>query len=145
MRRQAVELRRHDEVVLVQILDLFGLQRDRSVAPAEKDVRVVALSLGEFARALDEAERLAEVPEPVGALDFSAIVEQVPVRRLRQVGLDFLKGQRRYAATTRCAALRGKCVGHNAFLDRESAAEARGVFCSASCGTTARRPHVDIP
>ena len=87
VRRQTVELRRHDEVVLVQTFDLLGLQRDRGIAPAEGDVGMMALGLGELARPLDEAERLAEVLEPVGALDLPAIVEQIPVRRLRQVAL----------------------------------------------------------
>jgi hypothetical protein len=46
---EAVELGGHDEVVLVQALDLLGPQRDRRVAPAEADVGVVPLRLGQFA------------------------------------------------------------------------------------------------
>src|SRR4051812_12266992 len=52
MRRQAVELRRHDEVVLVQTFDLLSPQRDRGVAPAEGDVGMMALGLGKLARPL---------------------------------------------------------------------------------------------
>ena len=85
--RHAVELGGHDEVILVQALDLLGLQRDRGIAPAKGDVRMMALGLGELARPLDEAERLAEILEPVSALDLPAVVEQGPVRRLRQVAL----------------------------------------------------------
>ena len=54
-RRQTVELRRHDEVVLVQTFDLLGLQRDRGVAPAEEDVRIMPIDFDELARALTEA------------------------------------------------------------------------------------------
>ena len=99
---------------------------------------MMALGLGKLADSLDEAERLAEVLASIGALDLPAIVEQVPVRRLRQVDLCFLDGQRRYAAAARGAALRGKGVGHAALLDGESAAEAPVALCSASCGTPAR-------
>src|SRR5262245_33337367 len=53
-RREIVELGGHDEVVLVQALDLLGLQRDRSISPTEAQLRVVALGLGELARSLDE-------------------------------------------------------------------------------------------
>src|SRR5262245_21622161 len=38
----AVNLRGHDEVVLMQSLDLFGLQRDRRIAPTEADIRMMA-------------------------------------------------------------------------------------------------------
>src|SRR5690349_12835315 len=46
--RYRVELRGHDEVVLVQALDLLGPQRDRRVPPAEGDVRMVPLRFGQF-------------------------------------------------------------------------------------------------
>jgi protein-L-isoaspartate(D-aspartate) O-methyltransferase len=137
VRRQAFELRRHDEVVLVQAFDLPGLQRDRGVAPAKGDVGMMALGLGELARSLDKAQRFAEVLEPVGALDHPAIVEQVPSQRLRQIDLCFLDGKRRYAAAARCAALRGKGVGHAALLDGEPAAESPVALCSATCGAPA--------
>jgi hypothetical protein len=41
-------------------------------------------------------------------------------------------------------AIRRKCAGRAALLDLEPAAEAPVVFCSASCVTPARRPHVVI-
>src|SRR5260221_14298517 len=41
----AVNLGGHDEVVLMQPLDLLGLQRDRRIAPTEADIRMMAYSL----------------------------------------------------------------------------------------------------
>ena len=38
----AVDLGRHDEVVLMQSLDLLGLQGDRCIAPTEADIRMMA-------------------------------------------------------------------------------------------------------
>ena len=40
----AVNLGGHDEVVLMQSMDLLGLQGDRHIAPAEADVRMMAFS-----------------------------------------------------------------------------------------------------
>src|SRR3712207_9282063 len=61
---EVIKLRGHDEVVLVQALDLLGPQRDRRVAPAEAeaeaeaeaDVGVVALRLGQFGGARHRSE-----------------------------------------------------------------------------------------
>src|SRR5262245_3921553 len=59
----AVDLARHDEVVLVQSLDLFGAQGDGRVTPAEADIGVMAFGLGQLADALHEGERLPEIAE----------------------------------------------------------------------------------
>ena len=68
----------------MQALDLVGVQRDRGVAPAEGDVGVMALVLGEPADPVDEAERLAKILELVGALDPLALVEQRPAQYMLQ-------------------------------------------------------------
>ena len=39
-----VNLGGHDEVVLMQSLDLLGLQRNRRVTPTEADIRMMAFS-----------------------------------------------------------------------------------------------------
>jgi hypothetical protein len=44
----AVNLGGHDEIVLMQSLDLLGLQRDRGIAPTEVDIRMMAFSFREF-------------------------------------------------------------------------------------------------
>ena len=58
--RKAVELRRHDEIVLVQALDLLGAQRCRRIAPAETDIWMVAFGLGQCGGALDKAKASAK-------------------------------------------------------------------------------------
>ena len=44
----SVDLARHDEIILVQSLDLLGAQGDGRVTPAEADVGVMAFGLGEL-------------------------------------------------------------------------------------------------
>jgi hypothetical protein len=56
----AVDLGRHDEVVLMQSLDLLGLQRDRCIAPTEADVRMMAFGFRELANLLDNGQRLPD-------------------------------------------------------------------------------------
>src|SRR5271166_3441984 len=58
-----------EQAVLVQALDLLGAHRDRRIAPAEADVGMMSLRLGELRRAADKRKGLAEVREPVGPLD----------------------------------------------------------------------------
>src|SRR5499427_11153063 len=59
----AVDLARHDEVVLVQSLDLLGGERHARVTPAEADIGVMAFGLGEFPDPMHEAQSLAEITE----------------------------------------------------------------------------------
>ena len=47
-----IELGGYDEVVLVQAFDLLGLQRHGRVAPAEADIRMMALRLGQIGNTL---------------------------------------------------------------------------------------------
>ena len=65
----AVNLRGHDEIVLMQFLDLFGLQRDRGIAPTEADIRMMAFSFREFTNLLDKGKRLPEIAKPEAPLD----------------------------------------------------------------------------
>src|SRR5262249_57009437 len=44
-----IDLARHDKVVLVQSLDLFGAQRDVPVTPAEADIRGVPFGFSQVA------------------------------------------------------------------------------------------------
>ena len=88
----AVELCRHDEVVLVQSFDFLGTQRDCCVAPAKTDIGVVPLFLGECRRALDKSEGFTEVLEAVGSLDPLCLIEQLPIRRLLVITGSLLSG-----------------------------------------------------
>jgi len=65
----AVNLGGHDEIVLMQSLDLFGLQRDRGIAPTEADIRMMAFSFREFTNLLDKGKRLPEIAKPEAPLD----------------------------------------------------------------------------
>src|SRR5262245_47268546 len=96
----AVDLARHDEVVLVQSLDLLGGERDGRVTPAEADIGVMAFGLGELPDPLHEAECLAEIAESKRALDAARVVAQFPIRRLLLQTHRFIARQRRNAAAT---------------------------------------------
>ena len=47
---EPIDLGGHDEVVLVQAFDLFGLQAHGRMAPAEADIGMVAFRLGKLDR-----------------------------------------------------------------------------------------------
>ncbi len=68
-REYAVNLGGHDEIVLMQTLDLLGLQRDRGIAPTEADIRMMAFSFCEFTNFLDESKRLPEIAKLEAPLD----------------------------------------------------------------------------
>ena len=72
----AIDLRRQDEVVLVQTLDLVRLQRDGGIAPPEVDIGMVALRFGKCADLIDEAQRLPKIRKPKRPFDTAAVVEQ---------------------------------------------------------------------
>ena len=65
----AVDLGGHDEVVLMQSMDLLGLQRDRHIAPAEVDVRMMAFSFRELTNLLNKCKGLPEIAKPEAPLD----------------------------------------------------------------------------
>jgi hypothetical protein len=70
----AVDLARHDEIVLVQSFDLLGAQGADRVTPAEADVRVMAFGLGKLTDFLNKGERFPEIAESKGPLDAMGIV-----------------------------------------------------------------------
>jgi len=65
----AVDLHCHDEVVLMQSLDLLSLQRDRRFAPTEVDIRMMAFSFSEFTNLLNKSKRLPEIAKSEAPLD----------------------------------------------------------------------------
>src|SRR6266403_6209587 len=68
-RGQRVHLGGHDEVVLVQPLDLVRVEDDAAVAPTEADVGVMAFPLGDLGDLLDHGQGGREVGGREGALD----------------------------------------------------------------------------
>ena len=58
---QPVDLRAQDKIALAQTFDLMGEDDDVDLPPGERQVRMVALFLGQFAHTIDEIEGLAEV------------------------------------------------------------------------------------
>ena len=85
----AVNLGGHDEVVLMQSLDLLGLQRDRRIAPTEADIRMMAFSFREFTNLLNKGKRLPEIAKPEAPLDAVSFLRQLPVRGLCVKELSF--------------------------------------------------------
>src|ERR1700732_2359702 len=78
-REYAVNLGGHDEIVLMQSLDLFGLQRDRGIAPTEADIRMMAFSFRKFTNFLDKGKRLPEIAKPEAPLDAERFLRELPV------------------------------------------------------------------
>jgi hypothetical protein len=70
----AVDLGGHDEVVLMQSIDLLGLQRDRRMASTEADIRMMAFSFREFTNLLNKGKRLAEIAKPEAPLDVVSVL-----------------------------------------------------------------------
>ena len=75
----AVNLGGHDEVVLMQSLDLLGLQSDRRIALTEADIRMMAFSFREFTNFLNKGKRLPEIAKPEAPLDAVSFLRQLPV------------------------------------------------------------------
>ena len=55
--------------LLMQSLDLLGLQRDCGIAPAEADIRMMAFGLREFTNFLNKSECLPEIDKSEAPLD----------------------------------------------------------------------------
>src|SRR5450631_2735990 len=108
----AVNLGGHDEVVLMQSLDRLGLQRDRRVAPAEVDIRMMAFSFREFANLLNKGKRLPEIAKPEAPLDAVSFLRQLPVRGLCMKELSLLAGEWRYSPATGSTVFASKSFGH---------------------------------
>jgi hypothetical protein len=63
----------------MQSPDLLGLQRDRRIAPAEADIRMMVFGLCEFANLPNKGKRLAEIAKPEAPLDAVSFLRQLPV------------------------------------------------------------------
>src|SRR5712692_2856927 len=108
----AVDLARHDEVVLVQALDLLGVEGDGRVTPAEADVGVMAFGLRQLTDFPDKAERLPKIAASKRALDAVGVIAQFPIGSLGLEALGFITREWRNAAATRRASLLGKSFAH---------------------------------
>ncbi len=82
-RKYSVYLGGHYEIVLMQAVNLLGLQRDSRVAPSKTDIRMVVVGFCEFTNLLNEAKRLPEILEPEIPFDPTSIVHQLPIWCLR--------------------------------------------------------------
>ncbi len=93
-----VDLSGHDEVVLMEALDLLGLQDDFCMASSEIDFRVTPLGLCEIADPYDEAHCFTKILEAEGALEAMRIVEQFSIFGICSKHLGFYTLKRRNAA-----------------------------------------------
>ena len=108
----AVNLGGHDEVVLMQSLDLLGLQRDRGIAPTEADIRMMAFSFREFTNLLNKGKRLPEIAKPEAPLDAVSLLRQLPVWGLCVKELSLLAREWRYSPATGSTGFASKSFGH---------------------------------
>src|SRR5262249_33526152 len=116
--RYPVDLGRHHKIILVEPLDLLRPERHGREPPAEADIRVMPLGLGELANPLHKSQRLPEIPEAETALEASRLIEQLPFRGLGAKVFGLIASQRRNPAAARRARLLSKVSGHRVLLDR---------------------------
>src|ERR1700674_4206555 len=95
--KYAVNLGGHDEVVLMQSLDLLGLQRDRRMTPTEVNIRMMAFSFRELTNLLNKGKRLPEIAKPETPLDAVSLLQQLPVWGLCVKELSLLAREWRYS------------------------------------------------
>src|SRR6266699_390302 len=110
--KYAVNFGGHDEIVLMQSLDLLGLQRDRGIAPTEADVRMMAFSFREFTNLLDKGKRLPEIAKPEAPLDAARFLRQLPVWGLCVKELSLLAREWGYSRATGNTGFASKSFGH---------------------------------
>src|ERR1700730_3801001 len=96
----------------MQSLDLFGLQRDRRIAPTEADIRMMAFGFREFTNLLNKGKRLAEIAKPEAPLDAVSFVRQLPVWGLCVKELSLLAREWRYSPATGSTGFASKSFGH---------------------------------
>src|SRR6516164_7563986 len=70
----AIDLARHDKIVLVQSFDLLSAQGDGRATPAETDVGVMPFGLGKLTDFLHKGECLPEIAESKRALDAVGVI-----------------------------------------------------------------------
>src|ERR1700720_1116044 len=110
--KYAVDLGGHDEVVLMQSLDLLGLQQNRRIAPTEADIRMVAFGFREFTNLLNEGKCLPEIAKPEAPLDAVSFLQQLPVWSLSMKELGLLAREWRNSPATRSTGFASKSFGH---------------------------------
>src|SRR5258707_2155286 len=108
----AVNLGGHDEVVLMQSLDLLGLQRDRRISPTEADIRMMAFGFREFTNLLNKDKRVAEIAKPEAPLDAVSFLRQLPVWGVCVKELGLLAREWRYSPATGSTGFASKSFGH---------------------------------
>src|SRR6202162_5318319 len=96
----------------MQSLDLLGLQRDRRIAPAEADIRMMAFSFRELTNLLNKGKRLPEIAKPEVPLDAVSFLQQLPVWGLCMKELSLLVREWRYSPATGSAGFAGKSFAH---------------------------------
>jgi len=69
-----IDLARHDKIILVQSLDLFGAQRDGRVTPTEADIGVVPFGFSQVADVANKVERFPKIAEAEGVFDTVAVI-----------------------------------------------------------------------
>src|SRR5512133_2961881 len=97
----------------MQAVDLVGVQFDPAVTPAEADVGVVALRLGEGADPVDERQSFGEGLELEAALAARPAGSQRPARRLPEIMAGSIDTHRRNPAAARRARLAGEFGPHS--------------------------------
>jgi hypothetical protein len=83
---ELIQLRRHNEVVLMQALDLLRLQGDRRISPAEGDVRMVSFGFRQITSTLYEGKRLCKILKLKCSLDPLIAVEDSPFGGVAMMG-----------------------------------------------------------
>jgi hypothetical protein len=75
----------------MQSLDFLSLQRDRRIAPAEADIRMMAFSFREFTNFLNKDKCLPEIAKSEAPLDAMSFLQQLPVWDLCMKQLSLLR------------------------------------------------------
>jgi len=105
-----VELRCKDEIAFSEAVDLVRPGGDLRLAPAQQNIRVMALRFRYLANFIYESERGLEIGKRK-RLRNVVFVDDLPSGHLLRQVLQFLTFQRRNAAAARDTGLSGK-VGH---------------------------------
>src|SRR5712692_3873183 len=133
----AVNLGGHDEVVLMQSLDLLGLQRDRRMAPTEADIRMMAFSFRELTNLLNKGKRLPEIAKPETPLDAVSLLQQLPVWGLCVKVLSLLAREWRYSPATGSTAFASKSFGYVACSSCQPSLTLRLANCETNVAISA--------
>src|SRR5262245_57184311 len=96
----------------MQSMDLLGLQRDRHIAPAEADIRMMAFSFREFTNLLNEGKRLPKIAKPEAPLDVVSFLWYLPVWGLYMKDLSLLACKWTYSPATGSTGFATKSFSH---------------------------------